>query len=71
MTVVARCDSAQEFVTICSKSLQSEGFDILAVEELAPLSEGRFEMNDMIREFVADIEAHPFRWSTFDLYKNH
>lgn len=71
VTVVVRCSSALEFVSIATKHLSDEGFEILAIEDLAPLSESKFELNELVRELADKAECYPLQWSTFDLYRNN
>ena len=70
VTVVARCASALEFISMATQHLREEGFDILAVEDLAPLAEGRFELNQLMQELEHKTRSYPLQWSTFDLYRD-
>lgn len=69
-TVLVRCDSASEFVSAATALLAEEGFDVVHVESLAPLSTGNFEMNEMMMELFRKTSSYPVQWTTFHLYRD-
>lgn len=68
VTVLVRCASKAEFLQAAAEHVGEEGFDILAVDDLAPLSDDRFEMNDLINELFHRTAEYPVQWSSFNLY---
>lgn len=68
-TVLVRCDSGTEFMSAVTELVADEGFDVVNVENLAPLSAGNFEMNEMMMDLFRKTSGYPVQWTTFHLYR--
>lgn len=70
VTVLVRCDSAQEYMALAAEILREEGYEIHSVEQLAPLSSGNFEITPELAELVEKTENYPIQWTTFQRFRS-
>jgi hypothetical protein len=70
ITVLVRCVNACQFVAMADEHIQREGFTIVGIEGLYPLSMGDLEINETIEDLLRRTRDYPVQWTTFRLFKD-
>lgn len=69
-TVLVRCKSVEQFVSMATEHIRLEGFEIASIEQLAPLALGKFEINETIEDLINRTREYPVQWTTFHMFKD-